>query len=69
MAKHLFVTGKVSKFKNRDEVKEAIEKFGGKVTGSVTKSTFALINNDIESNSSKIKKQKNWVFRLLTKNS
>lgn len=67
--KSFVVTGKVYKFKNRDEVKEAIEKFGGKVTGSVTKSTFALINNDIESNSRKIKKQKNWVFRLLTKNS
>lgn len=39
--KSFVVTGKVYKFKNRDEVKEAIEKFGGKVTGSVTKSTFA----------------------------
>lgn len=63
--KSFVVTGKVYKFKNRDEVKEAIEKFGGKVTGSVTKSTFALINNDIESNSSKNKKAKELGVRII----
>lgn len=65
--KSFVVTGKVFRFKNRDEVKTEIEKRGGKVTGSVTKSTYALINNDIESNSSKNKKQKNLVFRLSMK--
>lgn len=64
--KSFVVTGKVYKFKNRDEVKEAIEKFGGKVTGSVTKSTFALINNDIESNSSKNKKAKELGVKIIT---
>lgn len=63
--KSFVVTGKVYKFKNRDEVKEAIEKFGGKVTGSVTKSTFALINNDIESNSSKNKKAKELCVQII----
>lgn len=63
--KSFVVTGKVYKFKNRDEVKEAIEKFGGKVTGSVTKSTFALINNDIESNSSKNKKVKELGVQII----
>lgn len=63
--KSFVVTGKVYKFKNRDEVKEAIEKFGGKVTGSVTKSTFALINNDIESNSSKNKKAKELGVQII----
>ena len=62
--KSFVVTGKVYKFKNR-EVKEAIEKFGGKVTGSVTKSTFALINNDIESNSSKNKKAKELGVQII----
>lgn len=63
--KSFVVTGKVYKFKNRDEVKEAIEKFGGKVTGSVTKSTFVLINNDIESNSSKNKKAKELGVQII----
>lgn len=63
--KSFVVTGKVYKFKNRDEVKEAIEKFGGKVTGSVTKATFALINNDIESNSSKNKKAKELGVQII----
>lgn len=63
--KSFVVTGKVYKFKNRDEVKEAIEKIGGKVTGSVTKSTFALINNDIESNSSKNKKAKELGVQII----
>ena len=52
------ITGSVNHFKNRDEVKEVIEKLGGKVTGSVTGKTSFLINNDINSNSGKNKKAK-----------
>lgn len=52
------VTGAVSHFANRDEVKAVIEAHGGKVTGSVTSKTNYLINNDITSNSSKNKKAK-----------
>ena len=52
------ITGSVNYFKNRDEVKEVIEKLGGKVTGSVTGKTSYLINNDINSNSGKNKKAK-----------
>ena len=52
------ITGSVNHFKNRDEVKEVIEKLGGKVTGSVTGKTSYLINNDINSNSGKNKKAK-----------
>ena len=40
------------------EVKELVEKMGGKVTGSVTKKTNYLINNDVESASSKNRKAK-----------
>ena len=47
------ITGKLSHFKNRDELKALIEKCGGKVTGSVTTKTSFLINNDINSNSAK----------------
>lgn len=52
------VTGSVTHFKNRNEVKEEIEKRGGKVTGSVTSKTNYLINNDTESTSSKNRKAK-----------
>ena len=49
------ITGKVTKFKNRDELKMTIESLGGKVTGSVSKNTNYLINNDVTSTSSKNK--------------
>ncbi len=52
------VTGSVSHFANRGEVKEEIEKRGGKVTGSVTSKTNYLINNDVNSTSSKNRKAK-----------
>lgn len=47
------ITGKVTKFKNRDELKAKIESLGGKVTGSVSKNTNFLINNDNKSTSAK----------------
>lgn len=50
------ITGSVEHFANRNEVKEVIESKGGKVTGSVTSKTDWLINNDVESTSSKNKK-------------
>ena len=43
-------------FANRSELKSYIEERGGKVTGSVTKKTDYLINNDTTSASSKNKK-------------
>ena len=50
------ITGSVEHFANRAEVKAEIEKRGGKVTGSVTSKTNYLINNDVNSTSSKNKK-------------
>ena len=50
------ITGSVNHFANRAEVKEEIEKRGGKVTGSVTSKTDYLINNDVNSTSSKNRK-------------
>lgn len=52
------ITGSVEHFSNRKEVKEEIEKRGGKVTGSVTSKTNYLINNATQSSSSKNKKAK-----------
>lgn len=56
--KTFVVTGSVHHYANRNELKADIEKNGGKVTGSVTSKTDYLINNDINSNSSKNKKAK-----------
>ncbi len=50
------ITGSVEHFSNRAEVKEEIEKRGGKVTGGVTSKTSYLINNDVNSASSKNRK-------------
>ena len=50
------ITGSLEHFGNRSEAKELVETLGGKVTGSVTKKTSYLINNDTQSNSSKNKK-------------
>lgn len=52
------ITGDVHHYKNRNELKAYIESQGGKVTGSVSKSTSFLINNDVESSSGKNKKAK-----------
>lgn len=52
------ITGDVHHFKNRDEFKGYVEKTGGKVTGSVTSKTNYLVNNDVNSTSSKNRKAK-----------
>ena len=54
--KNFVITGDVIQFKNRKELQKFIESKGGKVTGSVTSKTNWLINNDVESTSSKNKK-------------
>lgn len=50
------VTGDVYTYKNRKEIQADIERLGGKVTGSVSSKTNYLINNDVNSGSSKNKK-------------
>ena len=47
------ITGSLEHFDNRNQAKELVESLGGKVTGSVTKKTGYLINNDAMSKSSK----------------
>ena len=60
------ITGSLVHFGNRSEAKELIESLGGKVTGSVTKKTNYLINNDIQSNSSKNKKARELGIPILS---
>lgn len=64
--KTFVITGSVEHFSNRSEAKEFIEARGGKVTGSVTKKTDYLINNDKTSASSKNKKAQELEIPILS---
>ncbi len=64
--KNFVITGSVVHFANRGEVKEVIEARGGKVTGSVTSKTDYLINNDVQSTSSKNKKARELGIPILS---
>ena len=64
--KTFVITGSVEHFTNRNEVKAVIESKGGKVTGSVTAKTHYLINNDVNSTSSKNKKAKELGIPIIT---
>lgn len=64
--RNFVVTGSLNTYDNRDELKALIESLGGKVTGSVTGNTAALINNDINSGSSKNKKAKELGVPIIT---
>ena len=60
------VTGSLNHFASRNDLKDLIEQRGGKVTGSVTSKTACLINNDINSSSSKNKKAKELGVPILS---
>lgn len=60
------ITGDVYHYKNRNELKAYIESEGGKVTGSVSKNTNYLINNDTESISNKNKKAKELNISIIS---
>lgn len=60
------ITGKLSHFKNRNELVNIIEKNGGKVSGSVSAKTSYLINNDINSTSGKNKKAKDLNIPIIS---
>ena len=64
--KTFVITGKLNSYKNRDELKSEIESYGGKVVGSVSSKTDYLINNDINSTSSKNKKAKDLGVPIIT---
>ncbi|MED9903716.1 MAG: NAD-dependent DNA ligase LigA [Lachnospiraceae bacterium] len=60
------VTGSLNHYASRSDLKEEIERLGGKVTGSVTGKTECLINNDVTSASSKNKKAKELAVPILS---
>lgn len=60
------ITGSLEHFENRNVLKDVIEQLGGKVTGSVSAKTTYLINNDVESSSSKNKKAKSLDIPIIS---
>lgn len=60
------VTGSLNGFSSRNELKDLIESLGGKVTGSVSKNTECLINNDATSNSAKNRTARELGISVLT---
>ncbi|MCC8168693.1 MAG: NAD-dependent DNA ligase LigA [Clostridiales bacterium] len=60
------ITGDVHHYKNRDEFKAYVESQGGKVTGSVSKKTSYLVNNDAASTSSKNRKARELGIAIIT---
>ena len=60
------ITGDVTHFKNRGELTDFIEAHGGKVSGSVSSKTTALINNDAFSNSGKNRKAREIGVKIIT---
>lgn len=66
--KTFVITGSLNNFNNRDEMISYIESLGGKVSGSVSKNTDYLINNDVESTSGKNKKAKDLGIPVISEN-
>ena len=64
--KTMVITGSLFQYSDRSAMKEAIERLGGKVTGTVSSKTDYLINNDVNSMSSKNKKAKELKIPILT---
>lgn len=64
--KTFVITGSLNHYKNRDELKNILEANGAKVGSSISSKTSYLINNDINSNSSKNKKAKQLNIPIIT---
>lgn len=64
--KTFVITGSVHLYKNRAELSSVIESLGGKVTGSVSSKTDYLINNAIDSTSSKNTKAKSLGIPIIS---
>lgn len=60
------ITGSLEHFKNRNALKEEIESRGGRVSGSLSKRTSYLINNDITSSSSKNTNAKKMGIKIIS---
>lgn len=64
--KTFVITGKLKTYKNRAELESIIKQYGGKVSSSVSKNTSYLINNDINSTSSKNESAKKLGVKIIT---
>lgn len=60
------ITGSLNHYANRDELKSEIESYGGKVLGSISSKTSYLINNDVNSTSSKNSKAKSLNIPIIS---
>lgn len=60
------ITGSLQHYENRDAMIAVIESLGGKVSGSVSSKTTALINNDVNSTSGKNKKAKELSIPIIS---
>lgn len=59
------ITGNLHRFKNRKDLIDCIEKKGGKVVGSISSKVDYLVNNDINSNSTKNRKAKELGIEII----
>lgn len=62
------ITGSLTHFANRDELKKELESHGAKVVGTISNKTSYLINNDINSTSSKNLKAIKLGIPIITEN-
>ena len=60
------ITGSLNEFENRDAAKSEIEKHGGKVSESISSRTNFLVNNDVNSTSSKNTKAKSLGIPIIS---
>ena len=60
------ITGSINNFNNRDEMIEFIENNGGKVVSSISNKVNYLINNDINSTSTKNKKANELNIKIIS---
>lgn len=67
--KTFVITGSVYNFKNRDELVEFIESYGGKVVKAISNNVDYLINNDVNSTSSKNIKAKELGIKIISEES
>lgn len=65
-SKVFVITGSLNHYKSRDELVDLITSMGGKVSGSVSVKTNYLLNNDINSTSSKNRKAKELNVPIIT---
>lgn len=64
--KTFVITGSVNHYQNREALKSDIEAHGGKVVGSISSKVNYLINNDINSTSSKNQKAKSLGIPIIS---